>query len=154
MPQTNRIFSDTSAPRSEVAVDTGNGYGSTNTKIRRFSSTNKNVGTGITYADSASLGGSFTINETGVYAITYSDWDSSGSGTISITVNDTAPTAAGVNTYAQGGRVASRDSNIGGSVSVTWVGNLNAGDVVRAHTSATFSGTDYQTNFTVAKVSN
>ena len=52
-----------------VWVHTGNGYGSTNTKIRRFTTTKKNVGTAITYADSATNGATFTINEGGLYEI-------------------------------------------------------------------------------------
>lgn len=52
-----------------VWVHSGNGYGSTNTKIRRFTTTKKNVGTAITYADSATDGATFTINEGGLYEI-------------------------------------------------------------------------------------
>jgi hypothetical protein len=60
-------------PLSYVRLNTANGYGSTNTKIRRFTNIVNNVGTDITYADSATLGGTFTINTTGVYSVNYSD---------------------------------------------------------------------------------
>lgn len=59
---------------SEICLDSGNGHGSTTgTKIRRFTNTRKSIGSGITYADSSTDGGSFTINEAGVYSISYND---------------------------------------------------------------------------------
>lgn len=66
-------FLDVAIPLSEVWVHTGNGYGSSGTKIRRFTTAQVNTGTAITYADSASNGASFTINENGFYAITLGD---------------------------------------------------------------------------------
>jgi hypothetical protein len=56
---------------STVRLQAGNGYGSTNTAIRRFLTVVTNIGSDITYADSATLGASFTINSSGVYAISY-----------------------------------------------------------------------------------
>lgn len=58
---------------SEVVVHTGNGRGSTNTRIRRFSTTLTNTGSDITYADSAADGATFTINKAGLYFIQYED---------------------------------------------------------------------------------
>lgn len=55
----------------EVSVYAGNGLGSTNTRIRRFATTLRSVGTAITYTDSATLGATFAINEPGIYAISY-----------------------------------------------------------------------------------
>jgi hypothetical protein len=60
-------------PLSYVRLNTANGYGSTNTKIRRFTTTVNSAGTDITYADSATLGGTFTINTNGVYSVSFSD---------------------------------------------------------------------------------
>lgn len=56
---------------SMVVVNTSNGFGSTNTFVRRFTNVETNQGDDVTYADSASLGGTFTINKNGVYACTY-----------------------------------------------------------------------------------
>ena len=56
-----------------VWVHTGNGFGSTNTKHRRYTTAKTNTGTAITYADSAANGATFTINEAGDYAITMCD---------------------------------------------------------------------------------
>jgi len=142
------------APRSEVTVDTGNGYGSTNTRLRRYSNIRKNIGSDITYADSATLGASFTINTAGIYAITASDWDGVGDINLSICVNDSIPSSAGPPTYAQGARVFQRDNSSGGSVSLGWTGNLNVGDVVTTHAVSQMTGSDYQTSFTIVKVSN
>ena len=60
-------------PLSYVRLNTANGYGSTNTKIRRFTNIVNNVGTDITYADSATLGATFTINTAGVYSASFND---------------------------------------------------------------------------------
>lgn len=58
---------------SMIRLNTANGFGSTNTKYRRFLNTVINQGSDITYADSATLGSSFTINTSGIYSISYSD---------------------------------------------------------------------------------
>ena len=57
-------------PRSEVWVRTANGYGSTNTNTPRFTNTDRNVGSAITYADNAANGPTWTINEDGIYQFT------------------------------------------------------------------------------------
>lgn len=58
---------------NHVTVTTGNGYGSTNTKIRRFTTTLSSAGNALTYADSAANGGSITVNEAGLYEIFIQD---------------------------------------------------------------------------------
>jgi hypothetical protein len=58
-----------SNPRSEVWVTGLAGFGSTNTRIARFTNVQPTTtGTAITYASSSTLGDSFTINEDGVYS--------------------------------------------------------------------------------------
>lgn len=57
-----------------IRLSGGNGYGSTNNNIRRFSTIVEDNSNGvITYNDSASDGASFTINQQGVYAIVYKE---------------------------------------------------------------------------------
>jgi hypothetical protein len=144
------------APRSEVTVDSGNGYGSTNTAIRRFSNTRKNSGTAITYADSSTNGGSFTINENGLYSVSYHDGASGSSGYVGISVNTTAATTgiATPITYAQGARSMSYHPGGGQMVAAVWTGELRAGDVVRAHTNvAGCDFTDAKCMLTITKVS-
>lgn len=58
---------------NHVTVTTGNGYGSTNTKIRRFTTTLSSAGQALTYADSVANGGSITVNEAGLYEICVTD---------------------------------------------------------------------------------
>ena len=69
---------------SRVYLTAGNGNGSTNTNIRRFTTATVNTGTAITYADSATNGATFTINEPGFYYIKF--WDDI-SGGIAIGLN-------------------------------------------------------------------
>ena len=64
---------------SEIFVHTGNGHGTTNTKIRRFLTIGYNLGDDITYADNAANGASFTINENGYYIGAYIDGHNVGS---------------------------------------------------------------------------
>lgn len=60
-----------SSVNQSVRVRGQNGYGSTNTKIRRFTTTDYTNGSDITYADSATNGASFTINSDGLYSIDF-----------------------------------------------------------------------------------
>lgn len=76
---------------SRVWVQTASGFGSTNTFIRRWTTTVESVGSDITYADSATLGGSFTINTTGLYSISFSDVVGS-SADVEVTRNTTGQT--------------------------------------------------------------
>ncbi len=62
------------APQNEVWLIAGNGYGSSSTKIPKFSTIQRNIGTAISYNSGtiATLGTEFTINEDGVYHISFS----------------------------------------------------------------------------------
>lgn len=140
---------------SEITVDSGNGHGSTATKIRRWSNIRKNTGAGaIVYADDATNGGSFTINEPGEYSFACHDSLSSGTPVIGITVNDSATTTnmSTPVTYAQG----TRSYNQGCSACATatsWTGKLAVGDVVRLHTQGNQNSTDASSMCTAVQVS-
>lgn len=118
---------------SYVKVSADNGNGSTNTAIRRFSTTEVNTGTAITYADSATDGATFTINETGVYHIAYTaDWNAANQTTgISVNSNQLTTDITGItNTH----RLAWESSpSVNGGASATWIGPLVKDDIVRAH---------------------
>lgn len=63
----------------EVWLTTGNGYGSEGScKARRFANSQVNTGTAITYLDDATHGAKFTVNEDGLYSISYCDWSWNG----------------------------------------------------------------------------
>lgn len=125
----------TTGPRSEIWVynSSGGGQGSTNTKIRYYNTVGRSLGTDITRTASTSLGDAFTINVTGVYAISVNDEYSAAAAVIGISLNSsqlstdiTSITAANVVgiSNAQG-------AGAPGGLSVTL--NLTAGDVIRVH---------------------
>jgi len=131
-----------------VKVNTANGYGSTNTRIRRFTNVIINTGSDITYADSATLGGSFTINTTGIYSISFSDSYVSAD-SAAITVNDSAPTGAPViaDILALDTAGASSSSNVGVTIP------LSSGAVVRgrSYNGQAISATNLSM-FTIARI--
>lgn len=121
----------TSVGHHEVTVHTGNGYGTTNTCVRRFTTVLVNTGSGITYADSAANAGSFTINETGLYEVYYQDGGSA-SNYIGVSVNSSALT-----TTLDGVPVANRVAmawmpSASRVTSVARTMRFTAGDVIRA----------------------
>jgi len=138
---------------SMVRLNTSNGYGSTNTMIRRFTTTVTSQGSDITYADSATLGALFTINTTGVYAISYTDIFS-GAGFLGISLNSSqlttqilAITAADRLAAGQ----ASPTNNWPQTVAVTVF--LAAGSLIRPHTDSTSSGASTAVaQFTITRV--
>lgn len=119
--------------KSSVRVNTANGYGSTNTKIRRFTNVGVNQGTDITYADSAANGGSFTINAHGVYAIDYSD-SFNGAAGMGASLNSSQLTTAfgGIAVADRLSYATTPTANFSSSAGATAF--LVPGDVVRAHT--------------------
>lgn len=120
---------------SAVLLNTANGYGSSSTAIRRFTNTVTNVGTDITYADSATLGATFTINTTGLYAISYND-QFTAAGYLGVSVNSNQLTT-GIEAITVSHIIAATTgplANYPSCASATV--KLTAGDVVRAHTSA------------------
>ena len=119
---------------AEVIVQGGNGFGSTNTIVRRFSNVVVNIGSAITYADDLTYGASFLINTPGVYAITYTEQrtDNANSGYLYYIDIDSAPVQSTVTTIISGttwSSVASCNPTNVGKNSITMI--LDAGDVVR-----------------------
>lgn len=124
----------------ELFLSGGNGEGSTNTGVRRFTTEEKNtLGNYATYADSAADGMSVTIHVPGVYAISYSDFDDDSAIALGATVNSTTLTGFPT-TYATGQRgEINTSTNIVGMWSKTL--RLKVGDVVRAQVSNSADGT-------------
>lgn len=120
-------------PNAQVWVNTGNGYGSTNDKIRRFTTTVSSVGTGITYADSASAGASFTINEDGIYAIDYADSSSAAALQIGVSLNSSQLTTA-IGAITAADRIAYEHTSAASFFASTQaIVRLSSGDVIRPH---------------------
>ena len=147
--------------RAQVSVRTGNGFGSTNTKVRRFSTTDYSLGSNITYTDSSTLGGTFTVNAPGVYTACYSDGQVAGQPYIGIVVNGTALTTSVATsaparlTYAQGLRAVTRQQDTGQiSQTICWTGNLNAGDIVYPQSDGAPDSSSIWAEFNIVQVSN
>lgn len=150
----NALAVGLSVPNSEVFVDTGNGRGSTNTAIRRFSNTRSQVGAAITYADSSTDGASFTINENGIYSINYHDGLTDSSAALAISVNSSALTTGALSlTYAQGRRAVSQTSAAGSTDSAHTTLRLQKGDIVRAVIAGGTPSTDDDVYFHIIKIS-
>jgi hypothetical protein len=135
---------------SMVRVNTANGYGSTNTKIRRFTNVVTNQGSDITYADSATLGASFTINTNGVYSFSFSF---GGSITMDggLSINTTAPTTSIIAIPIAEVLAQNTCGLAGGAGIASWTGYLTSGAVVRPHTDgASSSGSRFDT-FTITR---
>lgn len=138
---------------SMVRLNTPNGYGSTNDKIRRFTNTVVNTGSDITYADSATLGATFTINTAGVYAISYSDSFVAVS-EMGLSLNSNQLTTTIENITISNILAISSSSATNFGEQVCWTGILAVNDVIRAHDAGIASGaTASKTQFTISRVS-
>ena len=145
-------FNTPTAPHSTVRLNTFNGYGSTNTQIRRFTNVVANQGSDITYSDSATLGASFTINTAGVYNISYND-SFGGATFLGISLNSSQLTTA-IQTITDADRLALGTcpaANLAGLVSGSFY--LPAGSVIRAHADSSGGiGQAARCNFTITRV--
>jgi hypothetical protein len=118
---------------SSVVAYGGNGHGSTDNRIRRFS-TATTVGTAITHAETGVVGSTFTVNQNGLYHISYSDGYSVGTTQHGITVNSSSRTTNISSLTAPGvlAIAACPGANLYANASA--VVRLQAGDILRAHT--------------------
>ena len=139
---------------NEVWLHDPNGYGSTNTFVRRWSTVTRNNGTAITYADSATLGGTFTINETGTYTVTCTDIRSAaGASIMAATINEanltTAPTAFKNFVCFNDQKTTGTYFSMSGTI------RLTAGDIIRLQPiiSNKMDGTAAPASFRITKVS-
>lgn len=139
-----------------IALNSGNGHGSTNTKIRRFTTTEGSAGTTPVYADSVALGASFTIpvGGDGFYFIASSDAKSSGAAFNGISLNTAQPTVS-IFTITATARKSMVQSTAGNTPARCYaLLKLVAGDVIRPHTDGTQDTTDdVATSFFMMKVS-
>lgn len=126
-------------PLSYIFLNTANGYGSTNTKIRRFTNTVKSGGSDITYADSSTLGATFTINTTGIYTFSYNDQFTSSS-MLGFSLNSTQLTTSLQDITVADIMAVARTVAADLPACVSFTTHLSAGDVVRAHIQGTATG--------------
>ena len=133
-----------------IRLNTAAGYGSTNTKIRRFTNMVLNQGNDITYADSATLGASFTINKTGVYAVSYSDAFAS-SQYFGLSLNSAQLTTDIQSITVTNILKIGVTGGVGSPQTVSDTAYFTAGDVIRAHTTGV-SASGPAAQFTITRV--
>ena len=151
----NLVFAAT-APTSRIWLHTHNGYGSSSTVIPRYTTTVVNSGSDITYADSASLGSTFTINTAGMYAVSVTmNTLISNFSTIGISLNSTQLTTridiitrANALVTAIGTPVASTTMNLLGSATFYFAVN----DVIRPHGGGHAPNSVDQSSFQIVRV--
>lgn len=149
---TAQVAASTSVGDHVVTVHTGNGYGSTNTMIRRFTTTLTSTGTAISYADSATLGGTFTINEAGLYSIHYSEIAPAGEA-FGVSKNSAELSTSIVDMAIANRVMISTITSNSTCVSTSIVVRLAAADAIRAHGSfASGSAGNNRTFFSIRKV--
>jgi hypothetical protein len=145
-------YNSRNAENSMIRLHTGNGHGSVNNKIRRFSTIVSDLGNAITYADSATDGASFTINEDGVYMVSYTDTYTGGAVRFGLSLNSTQLTTS-VNSISSDDILTlalGAASNL--ESSCAWSGALNKDDVIRTHTDGNPNTTDGRCQFTISKI--
>lgn len=149
----NALGVASSSPRSYIVAQGANGYGSSGTKIRKWT-TVTTTGGAITYTGDATNGDKFTANEDGLYNISYCDQFSSGND-FGISLNSSQLSTSVFSATAADILIAADTSaaNFANCVSVTPY--LPAGSVVRAHTNGTASGVNTTAEkFRITKVAN
>ena len=135
------IKATTTTP-SYVELSGYTGLGSTNTQIIRLTTTINNVGTDITYASSASLGDSFTINRAGFVSVTLYGQNVTSSATTgvgwSINSNQLSTALRSITISNILALSATNDADGGNNIAdftataTVW---CNVGDVIRPHVS-------------------
>jgi len=148
--KTFALVPNVTAAQSMVRLNTANGYGSASICIKRYTNTVTNQGSDITYADSATLGASFTINTNGVYAISISTIAAS-SPVSGISLNTTAP-ATSVANIPVAERLNNGNSSGGNTASCSWIGYLPSGSVIRPHCDGAATNSAANEQFTITRV--
>lgn len=142
------VFPQNSVLTSFVKVTTANGFGSTRTGVRRFTTVLSQVGSDITYADSAANGSSFTINTDGIYAITYVD-SSTGAADYGVSINTAdngqPSNLADILLEVTSSSASHRDGP-------SFIQPLVAGSVLRPYSSATSTGSTGKAWFMITRI--
>ncbi len=145
---------NTSGISSVATLTTGNGFGSTNTNIRRYSSITTQ-GTAIACADDVALGTSCTINQDGIYTANRLDRNTGAASNFGIVKNDDC-TTGGFDSVASIDQLAYTMAASNVAVNASDAGTaLVSGDVLRAcddDTAKTNDTTDRTSRLVIAKV--
>ena len=131
------ILTETSVGSSSVTLTVGNGFGTTNTKIRRFT-TSSVVGTNLTYTSSATNGDSITINKAGLYSIVYGDNWAGGINEFGVSLNSTQLNTS-IRDITAASRLIFTSSEASVPNTITVISRLAVNDVIRPHASGNFT---------------
>lgn len=138
---------------SMIRLNTTNGRGAVNTAIRRFSNIIEQSGKSVVYADSANDGASFTIQEDGIYSISYTDLFGT-SARLGISVNSNQLTSDISNVNNSNVLASTLTGSGNWTENVSWTGKLSASDVIRPHCNVAADNTsNLEGHFTIAKQS-
>lgn len=141
---------------SHIRVQEGSGYGSTDTKIRRFNTLSVSVGNAITRASTAGNGDTFTINQDGVYSMHYSDLDNTSASGSSVGISlNSAQLTTNIESITETARlaivIAKDDAGTAGTF-CSATRRLAAGDIIRVHTDGGPENTTNRVGFSITKV--
>lgn len=149
---------ESSVSDSKILVETGNGHGSTSTKIRLLTTTTVNSGTAFSVIHSATLGTVITINEPGIYSFTARDFRGAANGAFALTINATdAELTTSYSAMARTRFVGGIDvieNAAGQQMELSAVDRVNAGDTIRLHDSGANDGTSSGVSLFIRKIGN
>jgi len=136
-----------------ITARQGNGYGSTNTKRRKYSVIEANIGTAATYVNDAALGFQITIVEPGLYEFIRRDHRAAGSAYFGISKNS-AQLTTNIDSITQTDVVCAAGSGTEGN-EVTRTILCAQGDVIGPHDMGSMDSTSgFTSMFSCRKVSN
>lgn len=139
---------------SRSVVHTGSGSASTNLAIATFSTESEHEGADITYVSDVTLGDTWTINKSGIYAMMHSNLFTSDTQMgISLNASQLSTNIEGINTPDALVICTAFGNDNSAACAVTR--HLEAGDIIRAHAAANFvNAADFQrSRFTIQRVS-
>jgi hypothetical protein len=135
----------------ECYVHTGNGHGSTSTRVRRFSTIVTETGS-IDRLDSALQGTRFEITESGLYWLQYVDRIVAGSAYVGISLDSVQPVTTGITSIAVAERIAFTNAGTGLWAMVSTLIYLNSGSIVRPHDEGTNDDASAVTSFWARRI--
>lgn len=137
---------------SSTRVHTYVGYGSSGTKAMRYSITERNLGSSVTYIQSTVDGDSFTINETGLYHMQATHASSNAAGIIGIIKNSSDRTAFPYNLPVSERLVMAETESSGYRITASTTEWLVKGDVINVQADGAGPTLSTQEVFTISKV--
>ena len=148
-PGLGRVL-DKPVKKNMVRMDTGNGHGSTNTTIRRFTNITEQFGTAITVTQSAADGDSFTVNEPGSYSISVVDRRTDNNVQVGISLNSASLTT-GITSLSASERLVSEGGSTNFITGASCTVDLIPRDINRHHTDGAANDTANNVQFIMTK---